>query len=199
MEELFITDVCKIYSQKVVLNNEILVEDLQSIDVTSFLKNAFKLMEYQYPKFFKMDVLSKLTILASEPILEKQTTKNIALVFMNKSGSLDTDLKHQESIKNQQAYYPSPANFVYTLANICLGEVSIKHKLETENIFFMSETVDANLLYNYANYLILHKNLDKVLCGWTEVLDQEYQATLYLVEKKGYVKHTVNEIEKIFL
>lgn len=199
MENLYITDICKIYSQKIVINNELILEDLESTDISTFLKNAFKTLNYQYPKYYKMDNLSKLAVLASEPILSKQNTNNIALVFMNKSASLDTDLKHQQSIQNKDEYFPSPAVFVYTLPNICMGEVSIKHKLQTENAFFLSESFDAKLMFNYAEYLMKHKNVDKVLCGWIDVLQSEYQAIMYLVEKQGKVPHTINELDNITL
>ena len=53
-----------------------------------------------------------------------------AIVFANRSSSLDTDFKYQESINSQENYFPSPAVFVYTLPNICVGEISIKHQLK---------------------------------------------------------------------
>ena len=199
MENLYITDICNIYSQKIVVNNQLILEDFESTDISTFLKTAFKTLNYQYPKYYKMDNLSKLAVLASEPILSKQNTNNIALVFMNKSASLDTDLKHQQSIQNKDEYFPSPAVFVYTLPNICMGEVSIKHKLQTENAFFLSESFDAKLMFNYAEYLMKHKNVDKVLCGWIDVLQSEYQAIMYLVEKQGKVPHTINELDNITL
>jgi len=199
MESLYITHVCKIQSQQIILNDKVVFEDVESADLNSFLKNGYKNQAYDYAKFFKMDHLSKLTFLAAEPILQDQDDKNIALVFMNRAASLDTDVKHQQSIQNKEAYYPSPAVFVYTLPNICLGELSIKHKLQTENCFFVSENFDSKLMYNYAEYLIRHKNVDKVLCGWIDVLENEYRAVVYLVEKQGEIEHSRNELEQIFI
>ena len=199
MESLYITHVCKIQSQQIILNDKVVFEDVESADLNSFLKNGYKNQGYDYAKFFKMDHLSKLTFLAAEPILHDQDDKNIALVFMNRAASLDTDVKHQQSIQNKEAYYPSPAVFVYTLPNICLGELSIKHKLQTENCFFVSENFDSKLMYNYAEYLIRHKNVDKVLCGWIDVLENEYRAVVYLVEKQGEIEHSRNELEQIFI
>lgn len=199
MDTLYISQICKIQSQKVILNNEVVFEDLESNELNSFLKNAYKSQNYDYAKFFKMDHLSKLTFLAAEPILQNQEDKNIALVFMNRAASLDTDVKHQQSIQNKEAYYPSPAVFVYTLPNICLGELSIKHKLQTENCFFVSENFDTKLMYNYAEYLIRYKNVNKVLCGWIDVLENQYRAVVYLVEKQGEKEHSRNELEQIFI
>ena len=199
MDSLYITHICKIQSQQIVLNGQVIFEDSESDNLTSFLKNAYKSQNFDYAKFFKMDNLSKLTFLASEPILQSQDDKNIALLFMNRAASLDTDLKHQQAIQDKTAYYPSPAVFVYTLPNICLGELSIKHKLQTENCFFVSENFDTKLMYNYAEYLIRHKNINKVLCGWIDVLENQYRAVVYLVEKQGEIKHTRNELEQIFI
>ncbi|WP_321539372.1 hypothetical protein [Flavobacterium piscinae] len=86
-----------------------------------------------------MDNLSKLAFLASEVLLSEQiiaeAENNVALVFANRSSSLDTDVKFQQSIDDKENYYPSPAVFVYTLPNICVGEISIKHQLKSENAF----------------------------------------------------------------
>ena len=199
MDALYITQICKIQSQRIVLNNETIFEDLEAENLNAFLKNAYKFQGFDYAKFFKMDHLSKLTFLAAEPILQNQDNANIALLFMNRAASLDTDIKHQQSIQNKEAYYPSPGIFVYTLPNICLGELSIKHKLQTENCFFVSENFDSKLMYNYAEYLIRHKNVDKVLCGWIDVLENEYRAVVYLVEKQGEIEHSRNELEQIFI
>jgi hypothetical protein len=68
-------------------------------------------------------------------ILKDEDHSRTALVFANRSSSLDTDFKYQESINSQENYFPSPAVFVYTLPNICVGEISIKHKMQTENAF----------------------------------------------------------------
>ena len=97
-----------------------------------------------------MDSLSKLAFLAGDILLNEELSieeeNNIALVFSNKASSLDTDRKHQESIQNQENYYPSPAVFVYTLPNICIGEISIKHKLYSENSFFIFDSFNAEHL-----------------------------------------------------
>ncbi|MBB1546825.1 MAG: 3-oxoacyl-ACP synthase, partial [Capnocytophaga sp.] len=99
-----------------------------------FAKKALKALKVEYPKFFKMDNLSKLAFLAAEAVLSPlsaEAKSRTALLFANRAASLDTDLKHQATIANPQEYYPSPAVFVYTLPNICLGEISIRHQLHT--------------------------------------------------------------------
>jgi hypothetical protein len=175
--------------------------DAESTEFADFARQAYQFMEISYPKFHKMDALSKLAFLGAEVLLGNigNNEKDIALLFMNKSGSLDTDLRHQESISNPDQYYPSPAVFVYTLANICLGEVSIRHQFQTESCFFVSDTFDADLMYNYATYLLQSGKCKKVLCAWVEYLQDDYSAVFYLVGQGEGVEHHMNEIRKIVI
>ena len=135
---------CKIENNTITLNDSVLFSD-KSTSFGDFSKKALKALQMDYPKFFKMDNLSKLAFLAAEVLLRPflQSEKNsVALVFANRSASLDTDLKHQATIANPHEYYPSPAVFVYTLPNICLGEISIRHQLKTENSFFVFDSYE---------------------------------------------------------
>lgn len=187
-----------IENQKV-YKSETLVFESDEADFNAFAKATYKRLQLVYPKFFKMDGLSKLAFLASEFLLsDKNEADNIALLFANKSASLDTDLKHQESIQDKDNFFPSPAIFVYTLANICIGEVSIRHQLKSESAFFCSEKYQTEFMVNYANYLLQNQKADKVLCGWVEFLNDDYKAVFYLIEKQGTKKHTINEIENLF-
>jgi len=158
-----------------------------------FIKNASKAIGLDYPKFFKMDNLSKLAFLSAEAILKNKINLEqenyIALIFANKSSSLDTDVKYQESIADVENYFPSPAVFVYTLPNICVGEISIKHQLKSENAFFVFEEYNADFMVNYAHYLLESGKAEKVLCGWVEYYKNEYKAFVYLVENSGTIAH----------
>lgn len=159
-----------------------------------FIKAAYKHLELDYSKFFKMDNLSKLAFVASDVLLKSEAEKNIGLVLSNKASSLDTDRKHQESMKE----YPSPAVFVYTLPNICLGEISIKHQLYSENSFFVFDSFNADALYTYANSLLDEQKSEKVLCGWVDFDGENYDAFLYLVAKKGTFVHSTTEINRLY-
>ncbi|WP_428224388.1 3-oxoacyl-ACP synthase [Flavobacterium sp.] len=170
---------------------------------SEFAKRIYKHYEMSYPKFFKMDNLSKLAFLASEIVLsgfvKEGEENNIALIFANQSASLDTDVKHQESIADKENYFPSPAVFVYTLANICIGEVSIKHKLNSENAFFVFDSFQASFMHTYTEQLLKTDKADKVLCGWVELYQDNYKAVLYLVDKQeNGVQHQIENINQIF-
>jgi len=174
------TDICTIENSKIVLNQQTLFES-QAGNFSDFAKEAYKTLEINYPKFHKMDHLSKLAFLASEMILKSNEHSKTALVFANKSSSLDTDFKYQESINSEEHYFPSPAVFVYTLPNICVGEISIRHKLQTENAFFVLDEFDEEFLNSYAAQILQSGKAEKVLCGWVELYQESYKAFVYLL------------------
>lgn len=169
---------------------------------SEFAKCAYRFIELSYPKFFKMDNLSKLAFLASEILLKQEDLNsdenNIALVFSNRASSLDTDRKHQESIAVEDNFFPSPAVFVYTLPNICMGEISIRHKLYSENSFFIFERFSAAHLELYSNALLRNGKAEKVLSGWVDFDKDTYEAFLYLVEEKGDNTHNTKEINRLY-
>lgn len=174
------TDICTIEDSKIILNNGIIFET-SSKNFSDFAKEAYKTLELNYPKFHKMDNLSKLAFLTSEMILKDEDHSRTALVFANRSSSLDTDFKYQESINSQENYFPSPAVFVYTLPNICIGEISIRHKMQTENAFFVLDEFDEEFLNNYSEQILQSGKADKVLCGWVELYQESYKAFVYLL------------------
>ena len=174
------TDICAIENSKIIVNNEIIFES-RTETFSEFAKEAYKSLALNYPKFHKMDHLSKLAFLVSEMILKDEDHGRTALVFANKSSSLDTDFKYQESINSQENYFPSPAVFVYTLPNICVGEISIKHQMQTENAFFVLDEFDENFLNDYSEQILQSGKADKVLCGWVELYQESYKAFVYLL------------------
>lgn len=201
--EYFIKSYAHIKNNKVSLNGSVVYED-NGADFKVFIKGAYKAVDTNYSKFFKMDNLSKLAFLASDILLDNESLdiseeNNIALIFSNKTSSLDTDRKHQESIQYKENYYPSPAVFVYTLPNICIGEISIKYKLHSENSFFIFENFNAANLQVYANSLLNTNKANEVLCGWVDFdNDDNYEAFLYLVSKEGTIAHNTKEIITLY-
>ncbi len=102
----------------------------------NFFTAAYRYFNISYAKFFKMDNLCKLGFLASELLLrkrknisEKYPGDEVGILLSNAGSSIDTDRNHQKSISERDEYFPSPSVFVYTLANIVIGEICIRHKL----------------------------------------------------------------------
>lgn len=197
----YIQSFCTIQNNKIVLNGETILDTISN-SFSDFSKKTYQHFEMGYPKFFKMDSLSKLAFLAAELLLkdeiDPEKENNIALVFANKSSSLDTDVKYQNSISDTDNYFPSPAVFVYTLPNICLGEISIRHQLKSENSFFIFDAFNPSFMADYATILLETQKASKVLCGWVEYFDEEYKAFLYLVSKEGKTEHHKQTLEILY-
>lgn len=200
-KKTYIKATCTIQKNEIILNGKS-VFNLEPTNFSDFAKKAYQHFEINYPKFFKMDNLSKLAFLTAELLLKNEISEeqenNIALVFANKSSSLDTDVKYQDSIVDSENYFPSPAVFVYTLPNICIGEISIKHQLKSENTFFIFDRFDSEFMINYSNLLLNTNKAEKVLCGWVEYYNEEYKAFLYIIDKEGSIENNKINIETAY-
>ncbi|MDO6758595.1 3-oxoacyl-ACP synthase [Tamlana sp. 2_MG-2023] len=202
LESYKIKSYCHIEDSQLLLNGQVLYAD-QSKAFTEFIKAAYKSENTKYSKFFKMDSLSKLAFLAADVLLKNQNytdeEQDIAIVFSNNSSSLNTDRKHQSTIEDKSNYFPSPAVFVYTLPNICIGEISIKYKLNSENSFFIFDRFNANHLKTYSDILLSKNKAKEVLCGWVDFEDEkDYKAFLYLVSSEGDLDNNEQEINKLY-
>lgn len=157
-------------------------------DATHFFADAYKHLEINYPKFHKMDNLSKLGIITTEAalkgsgFLQRNSPENVAIIMANKASSLDTDRNYQNSINSKDQYLPSPATFVYTLPNIVIGEIAIKHKITGENAFFVVDAFDPQLLVNQAQVTLNQNETIAAICGWVDYDNGNSDALIYLVE-----------------
>lgn len=198
---------CKIINNQVWLNENLFFQSPENEELAAFLSALYKHLDLAYPKFFKMDKLSKLGVLAAELIIRnnaafQNTPKNeIALVFANSASSLDSDRNHQKTISDKQNYFPSPAVFVYTLPNIVLGEIAIKHKFTGENAFFVSEHFSAEQLCFYADLLLQTTPTNLVICAWVNVDENKSEAFVYCLEKTNFSeekKDLTNVIQQLY-
>jgi len=203
-EDIYITASC-IISNNAVYKNEKAVFENKQADLPAFLLSAYRHFEIKYPKFYKMDNLSKLGWLANEILLadnfskEKYRPEDTGVVLSNASSSLDTDMKYYETAKD----IASPALFVYTLPNIVMGEICIRHGFKGENAFFIFEQFDADFIKQYVSNLINNNILQACVCGWVELLDDKYKTALFLIEKgEGgkatlFTKENLNKIYQL--
>lgn len=203
---------CHIKNNLVYLNGELLYELSASDDPAVYLAELYKHLNLNYPKFFKMDKQCKLGILASELVIrsiqdfEKLNKAEIALVFSNHASSLESDRNHAKTISDKNNYFPSPAVFVYTLANIIIGEIAIKHKLTGENAFFISEKMDAKTLRAYTNILFQQEQVKHVLCGWVNLDGSQAEAFVYWLKNSNFkdanpdmgFAHTREQLEQLY-
>ncbi len=141
-----------------------------------------------YPKFFKMDELSKLGFMASELILQAdgdrhQDSEDRAVILFNRSSSVCNDQKYQETIQTADDYFPSPALFVYTLPNIVTGEIAIRNGWYGETSFYVLDKYDEYLIRQVLKASFLDALTRSALCGWVDYKDDEhFEAYVKLIE-----------------
>lgn len=139
-----------------------------------------------YPKFFKMDSLCELGFIAAELLMKDLSADEkdkAAIVLFNRNGSLVTDRNYQRTIE-ADSYFPSPALFVYTLANIVTGEIAIRHKIHGETSFYVLPNRDNDLIDEVVGDVFYTSNPTFVLGGWIEYDDENnYLADMKLVTK----------------
>jgi hypothetical protein len=183
--ENYITGSCKIENGTVFKDGEPLFEN-KGADLSGFLLSVYQHFQLNYPKFYKMDNLSKLGWLASELLLKDSLKKDncqpeeVGIVLANSNSSLDNDIKYFDSLKE----FASPSLFVYTLPNIVIGEICIRNHFKGEHAFFVQDTFNAGFMEQQVNYLLDKDILKACICGWVDVLEQDYKGVLFLVEKE---------------
>ncbi|MCF6306416.1 MAG: 3-oxoacyl-ACP synthase [Flavobacteriaceae bacterium] len=199
LKKTHIQKYCSIKNNEISVNGD-LVFSADTLEVKDFFKDVYQFLEIKYSKYFKMDLLSKLAFLSAEIILNEVNTKekNTAIILSNNASSLETDRKYQNSINDKDNYFPSPAVFVYTLPNIGIGEISIRHQLKSENGFFVFEKYNANFHYNYEKSLLQNNKCESVLAGWVNIDKNSYEAFLYLVSEKGIIEHTEQNLKQLY-
>jgi hypothetical protein len=190
-----ITASCVIRDNRVYQQRRLVWEQTGS-GLADFLLAGYQHFGFQYPKYYKMDHLSKLGWLAAELLLREgfdggglggvsfdaaqYRPEEIAVVLSNANSSLDTDYRYFASISE----IPSPALFVYTLPNIMIGEICIRNNFKGENAFFITESFDAAFIATYVGDLLRTGNARACICGWVEVLGDCFAAALFLIENR---------------
>jgi len=163
----------------------------QTVEVTEtgdkMLVELYRRYVGDYPKFFKMDTLSRLGFIAAEMLLKStdrftdrvQSTET-AIILANKSASIKNDTEYLATISNGN-YYPSPALFVYTLPNIVTGEIAIRHHIQGETAFYILEN-PGQLEPIIKSTLTANHSPLTVIAGWCECSEpNRYYAKLQII------------------
>ncbi|NQU66296.1 MAG: 3-oxoacyl-ACP synthase [SAR324 cluster bacterium] len=190
LSDYSITQYCLIRNKRIILNGKKIHEAEIHSDFPSFLSSVYKTIAVEYPKFYKMDLLSKLGILTADLLVDfgskisEYNEDDIAIVLGNSQSSLETDARFLETIANEDNYYPNPALFVYTLPNVLIGEMCIKYKLKGESIFFVSPSINFDFLRTYSQSVLRDTKTKAIITGWIDLdIEHNYESILFLVEK----------------
>ena len=178
---------------------------LNSVDMShaeqgnALLTELYRAHVGDYPKFFKMDTLSKLGFVASEMLLKDEGEERFvpredrAVVLFNRTASLQADTNYQATIQDPENFFPSPAAFVYTLPNIVTGEIAIRNKYYGETSFIVMESCDAQIMARQLMNAFQDPMTQSILGGWLDCTDENhFEARLFLVEKQQF-----NNIESL--
>lgn len=153
---------------------------------TASIAGLYREFVGDYPKFYKMDSLCKLGFIGAELLLkgiDAEEKENAAIIMFNRNGSLITDRNYQKTIADDN-YFPSPALFVYTLANIVTGEIAIRNKIYGETSLYVLDSQDPDLMNDIVNNTYLTSSPSFILTGWVDYDDENnYEAKLKLVTK----------------
>lgn len=148
-----------------------------------------------YPKFFKMDPLSRLGFVASEMLLQECPKDDYGVLLFNRSSSMADDTAFQATIQDRGNWFPSPALFVYTLPNIVTGEIAIRNHFLTETNFMVLDAPRADVM---AEQIALSTERGPQITGWCEVdAHGNYLAALMAVPQHTHKDIIEQELSKI--
>ncbi len=178
-----------------ILPDSVLV-DGKEIDVEGKGKDLLTALYRQYvgdyPKFYKMDGLSRLGFMASELLLQPEGNDvaaegdNRAVVLFNHSSSVSADRAYLDTIADPNNCFPSPSVFVYTLPNIVTGEIAIRHHYHGETSFYILPRRDEALMESILRATFVDTATRSAVCGWLDYVDdQHFMADLQIVTTKS--------------
>lgn len=153
-----------------------------------------------YPKFHKMDILSRLAFVAAELLKlpsnfpvegEKHEVspsgeglEGAPIILFNHSSSIVADRQFLSTISDTDNFFPSPSVFVYTLPNIAAGELAIRHHCQGETSFYILPEKNDALMQQILKASLLATNATSVISGW---IDAESETT-FECELSYYVR-----------
>lgn len=166
-------------------------------------QDLYRALSLNYMKFFKMDLLCKWAWLGAEVLLNKDggnlyegiDRNKVAVVLITSHGCIDVDKKYLSSMEG----IPSPALFVYTLPNIMLGELSIRHGFKGEQLCLATENFDAEELFFWVDDLLNNRGMEACLCGWVDVYEGNRDVCLFWVKKQeGGITFSKTKAEELY-
>ena len=125
-----------------------------------------------YPRFYKMDRLSRLGFVASE--LLKKDSRRLGIILFNRSSSIVSDRAFLQTITPGDGFFPSPGAFVYTLPNIVTGEIALRNGIHGETSFYILNERDDRLMDTIIRSASLDAEMDGVITGWLDYIDDEH-------------------------
>lgn len=124
-----------------------------------------------YPKYHKMDSLSRLAFLATELLLSRGDVpqdSGRATILFNRTSSVVADRCHLGSIAKPGEFYPSPSVFLGTLPNIATGEIAIRHGYTGETSLYITDFRDEALMKKVVGSSFSQGGFRSLICGFVD-------------------------------
>lgn len=173
---IIVNDILVSQTHSVRITQDEIVVDGNRLDVKShgkeMLTEVYKTKIGNYPKFYKMDMLSRLAFVASELLIgcdEENDDHNNdrAVVLFNHSSSIIADRQYVKSIEKDD-FFPSPAAFVYTLPNITTGEIALRNGYHGETSFYLLAERNEKLMQRVIKSTFIDRDIKSVIGGWID-------------------------------
>jgi 3-oxoacyl-[acyl-carrier-protein] synthase-1 len=196
-----------------IIDNDILVSQTHSVKITQdevvvdgsrldvksrgkeMLTEVYKTKIGDYPKFYKMDMLSRLAFVASELLIESEGQRTLnsnpstldssrAVILFNHSSSIIADRQYVKSIKKDD-FFPSPAAFVYTLPNITTGEIALRNGYHGETSFYLLAERNEKLMQMVIKSTFIDHDIKSVIGGWIDCpSEDEFECEISIFSKE---------------
>lgn len=116
------------------------------------------------------DILCRTVSASVAKLLENEDIKpeHTAVILFNRTSSVVSDKKFMATICDKDNHYPSPAVFVYTLPNICTGEVAMQYGLHGETSFYILPDRDERLMQQIISASFLDSDTQYIITGWVD-------------------------------
>ena len=136
-----------------------------------FLSEIYRKYVGDYPKYHKMDALSRLAFLATEMLLSRGDVpqdSGRATILFNRTSSVVADRCHLGSIAKPGEFYPSPSVFLGTLPNIATGEIAIRHGYTGETSLYITDFRDEALMKKVVGSSFSPGGFRSLICGFVD-------------------------------
>ena len=196
---IIVNDILVRQSHSVKITQDEIIVDGNRLDVKShgkeMLTEVYKTKIGDYPKFYKMDMLSRLAFVASELLIEFEGQRtlnstpstlntNRAVVLFNHSSSIIADRQYVKSIEKND-FFPSPAAFVYTLPNITTGEIALRNGYHGETSFYLLAERNEKLMQRVIKSTFIDRDIKSVIGGWIDCpSEDEFECEISIFSKE---------------
>ena len=182
-------------THRVTMTSDVVILDSKPIEVEgsgkSMITTLYKKFVNDYPKFYKMDMLSRVAFVASELLVQAESpqvcdTEDRAIIFFNHSSSIVADRAFLATL-TEDSYYPSPSVFIYTLPNIAAGEIAIRNNYHGETSLYILKEKSERLINDILSSTFMDKGIRSAICGWIDCDSEDcFEVDLFIKERKRY-------------